>query len=171
MNPWEQRPGEPTTWFSRFERYKLAGAGRTLEKIFSAEKAQKGTKRHKESKQASGAWKRAYDQWDWKSRAEAWDRAEIAARRQRDEEAFRTDLERHRANCLALSRSALAASINLLKKLNEVLETLSPEVIPIERIPQFLRAIAATATASIEGEALALQVTELLKERDDSNSK
>jgi hypothetical protein len=69
--PWERMDGEPNRWFQRFEIYRLAGPNRTLLGTVNAEKAQRGIQRH--AKQPSGAWKRRFEEFNWKARAEAWD--------------------------------------------------------------------------------------------------
>ena len=68
--PWDRQPGEPTRWFDRFERFRLAGPGRSLLGTVNAEQVDKGG--HKRTK-VSGAWDQAAIRWNWRKRAEAWD--------------------------------------------------------------------------------------------------
>jgi hypothetical protein len=70
---WDRQPGEPNRWFSRFERYRLAGSNRSLLGTVNAEWAVTGRK--KQTK-VPGAWNRAFECWSWRERAEAWDELE-----------------------------------------------------------------------------------------------
>jgi hypothetical protein len=67
---WDRQAEEPNLWFSRFERYRLAGPGRSLLATVNAEQADKGKKKHSGN---PGAWTRAAACWHWRERAEAWD--------------------------------------------------------------------------------------------------
>jgi hypothetical protein len=68
--PWERQPGEPNLWFSRFQRYLLAGPSRSLLGTVNGERTEKG--REKQSK-VPGSWNQAFARWNWRERAEAWD--------------------------------------------------------------------------------------------------
>lgn len=81
--PWEQQEGEPNRWFQRFNAYRLAGPGRSLEAVYSAECEAKLSK----VKRPSRLWYEAAETWQWKARAQAWDQhltnladAEVEAR-------------------------------------------------------------------------------------------
>jgi hypothetical protein len=69
---WEQQDGEPSLWYDRFMAYLLMGPSRTkLGAVHLVEKAEKS--REKQSTKVPGAWNDAFNQWNWKERAEAWD--------------------------------------------------------------------------------------------------
>lgn len=75
MNTWDRQTDadgnlEPLLWYARFEEYRLMGPGRSLAECANRWRDEKGRKR---SKDAPGAWRRAYQQYQWKARAEAWD--------------------------------------------------------------------------------------------------
>jgi hypothetical protein len=95
---WERRAEEPPLWFDRFERYRLAGAARSLLGTYNAEAARHvsvgragdgGTKRTS----VPGAWDKAAARWQWKKRAEAWD---AHLRAESDRRAEQLILERER---------------------------------------------------------------------------
>lgn len=69
---WEQRAGEPGRWFARFEVYRLLGTQRTIEKAFRAVADLEGLKGNR----PGAAWYAAAKEWDWSSRAAAWDAVE-----------------------------------------------------------------------------------------------
>jgi hypothetical protein len=72
VHEWEWREGEPTKWFTRFERYRLMGAGRSIEAVWQSEAKQNKAPR------PNPHWYKIVEQWDWKARASAWDMAEAA---------------------------------------------------------------------------------------------
>jgi hypothetical protein len=72
-DPWERQPGENTRWYSRFEQFRLAGAGRSLLGAVNAERIKQGKERQDA---IPGAWSRAAAKWHWRERAEAWDELE-----------------------------------------------------------------------------------------------
>lgn len=68
---WDKMENEPSLWFKRFVLYRNLGADRTL--LGAVHKAEKSRK--KQSAKTPGAWNDAYEQWQWKSRAKAYDAA------------------------------------------------------------------------------------------------
>jgi hypothetical protein len=68
--PWERQHGEPNRWYDRFERYRLAGPGRSLLGTVNAERTERGRARTRSVPQA---WAKNAKQWQWRERAEAWD--------------------------------------------------------------------------------------------------
>jgi hypothetical protein len=71
---WDRFPEEPSVWFDRFDTfYRPVGPGRTLTEAY------KGWYKQNHGGQAPSRagyqqdWKAAFDQWEWKRRAEAWD--------------------------------------------------------------------------------------------------
>jgi hypothetical protein len=71
--PWEQRPGEPSRWYARFERYRLAGPNRSLLGTLNAERQDKGLKKRRS---APKPWVVIAKRWRWKERSQAWDAEE-----------------------------------------------------------------------------------------------
>lgn len=166
MNQWERQSAEPIQWYERFTRYRLMGMGRSIRKVLEAE--------NQRPKNIPGNWLRMAEKWNWRERAEAWDFAEIEAQRMRDEEAFRQELQAHRENALAVVREGLAMSLDTAKLINlrlnamiEKMESGDFEWIEISELPNFMRAFAAVASASLDCEALVLQVSELLLKIDN----
>lgn len=165
-NPWEKQPGEPTIWYKRFTTYRLMGMQRSLRKVLEGE--------NRQSKNLPGNWLRTAEQWSWRERAEAWDLNELEAQRVEDEEKFRLELKEHRANALAMVRSGLEMSLNAAKLINARLGELAEkaeagnlEDIEIALIPNLMRAFSAVASASLDCEALVLQVDEILLKLDE----
>jgi len=79
MSEWERMENEPILWYTRFERYRLMGSNRSLlgvHKLEIAEKGRKG-KSNKPPTKAPTAWDKAASEWNWKTRAEAWDMLEV----------------------------------------------------------------------------------------------
>lgn len=68
---WEQQEGESNRWFQRFCAFRLLGPGRSLLECFNQEKV---VKSREKSLQAAGSWRKAAEQWNWRSRADAWDK-------------------------------------------------------------------------------------------------
>jgi len=69
--PWLKQPGEPETWYLRFHQFCRMGAGRSLLGLYNAERVTKGRKK---ALHASGTWRRRAVQYDWLTRASAYDR-------------------------------------------------------------------------------------------------
>lgn len=67
---WQQQPGEPTLWYSRYHQFMLKGPRRSLLSVVNQELAEKG--RIKQTK-VPGAWNSAAQKWNWRDRAAAWD--------------------------------------------------------------------------------------------------
>ena len=115
--PWEQQPGEPNRWYDRFERFRLAGASRSLLGAVNSDRQQNGKRTTRSVPQA---WAKAAQQWRWRERAEAWDvherRQARAAHAQQIEEMNRRHVQE--------ARGLQSAAIGRLKSLN--LEQLSP---------------------------------------------
>jgi hypothetical protein len=101
---WDRQPLEPNLWYTRFERYRLAGASRSLLGTLNAELTEKGRKRQSK---VPGAWNQAFRRWRWRERAEAWDEQE----RRQAREAHAHELEemnrRHIQEAQALQNKAL----------------------------------------------------------------
>lgn len=68
---WERQPNEPARWYARFLLYRGMGPDRSLLGCVHREEAQKDSK--KRSRGVPGAWSDAFEQWNWKARAEAYD--------------------------------------------------------------------------------------------------
>jgi hypothetical protein len=69
-DPWEQQPGEPSRWYARFERFRLAGPSRSLLGAVNIERQQDDKPATRSVPQA---WANAAKKWRWRERAEAWD--------------------------------------------------------------------------------------------------
>jgi hypothetical protein len=102
--PWDRQPGEPNLWFSRFERYRLAGPGRSLTGIWTAEQAEKGVNRRTK---VPGAWDRAAARWRWRQRAEAWDEHERQKAREAHAKGVTEMNQRHTQVAMALQAKAV----------------------------------------------------------------
>jgi hypothetical protein len=71
-DPWErQGEDESNLWYDRFVLYLQMGPSRSLLGAENLEKDRKG--QEKSDVSASGAWRKAANEWKWKERAEAWD--------------------------------------------------------------------------------------------------
>lgn len=68
---WERMEDEPNLWYDRFVSYLQMGPSRSLLGAANLEKVRIG--QEKSDTSASGAWREASKQWDWKKRAEAYD--------------------------------------------------------------------------------------------------
>jgi PBSX family phage terminase large subunit len=68
---WERQSGEPATWFSRFSVYRELGIGRSILAAYQMDCEALG-------ETPKGAppkpWWNAADKWQWKSRAQGWDK-------------------------------------------------------------------------------------------------
>lgn len=77
---WHQQPGEKGSWYSRFLIFRNLGPTRKLLQAVHTEQAtahRKGKTAQKSPKKPTssvpGSWKSAFEQWNWKARAQAWD--------------------------------------------------------------------------------------------------
>lgn len=68
---WEQQPGEPAFWFSRFQRFLLMGPGRNLTALSNAVRADEGKP---PLACPTGGFSRNAPLWGWKDRAELFDK-------------------------------------------------------------------------------------------------
>jgi hypothetical protein len=80
---WGQQPGEPSRWYERFVKYLHQGPNRSLYAVYLSEPAKPGSKRAQREDPRprggiSGAWKTQSEKWDWKERAEAKDKYDLA---------------------------------------------------------------------------------------------
>ena len=108
--PWDRQPGEPNLWYSRFERYRLAGPSRSIRGLLNSEK---GTKSNKRRRCIPGAWSRASTRWNWKDRAEAWDEHE----RQKAREAHARDIAEMNQRHIQEAKALQAKAVERLKSL------------------------------------------------------
>src|SRR5262249_42259328 len=112
----EPQPGEPSRWYTRFERYRLAGPGRSLLGAVNAERQERGAR---PSKSIPQAWAKNARHWRWQGRAEAW-----AAHQRRQAGAAHTQqVEEMNRRQIQEARGLQSAAIGRLKSLN--LEQLS----------------------------------------------
>jgi hypothetical protein len=124
QSPWERLPGEPARWYTRFERYRLAGPSRSLLATCHAEKAATAARR---PRCVPGAWAKAAQRWRWKERAEAWDAQEHQRARQAQADKIRAMNERHAHEARGLQAKAL-----------ERLRALRPEELKAADVARFL---------------------------------
>jgi hypothetical protein len=103
--PWDRQPGEPTRWFARFERYRMAGSGRSLLGAVNAEQADKGGQKRTK---VSGAWDQAFARWRWRQRAEAWDDQQRDKARETHAQEIAEMNNRHIRESQALQAKAIA---------------------------------------------------------------
>ena len=75
-------------WADRYERFRLAGPGRSLLALYNAERIAKG---QAPAKSVPGAWDAVAKAGDWRKRAAAWDLDQLLERR-REKEAAERDL-------------------------------------------------------------------------------
>lgn len=103
---WLQREGEPIKWFVRFEHYRLLGVSRSIDAAFrqcvAEERALKGGSGQQKEvpHQANRHWHAAADKWQWKARAETWDKHEQLL------ESARIEAERVEARRIARENAA-----------------------------------------------------------------
>ena len=115
--PWEQQPGEPSRWYARFERFRLAGPSRSLLGAVNTERQQNGKR---STRSVPQAWAKAAHEWRWRERAEAWD----AHERRQARAAHAQQIEEMNRRHVQEARGLQSAAIGRLKSLN--LEQLSP---------------------------------------------
>ena len=66
---WDRQEEEPSRWYQRFNAYRLAGPGRSIEAVYRAE----CEARRNKVKRPSHVWYDNAERWSWKARAQAWD--------------------------------------------------------------------------------------------------
>jgi hypothetical protein len=110
--PWDRQPEEPSRWFARFERYRMAGSGRSLLGAVNGEQAEKGGQRRTK---VSGAWDRAAARWRWRQRAEAWDDQQRDKARETHAQEVAEMNQRHIQEARALQAKAIARLKSLVE--------------------------------------------------------
>ena len=75
---WEQQDDEPSDWYDRFARYLHLGPQRKLMEAYRQECLDRNLP---VPTYPSGAWRRAETEWQWKKRADAYDKHMIAQAR------------------------------------------------------------------------------------------
>jgi hypothetical protein len=103
VSGWARLDGEPTLWYERFERFRLAGPGRSLLKLYNEEREKAG--KGGIAKRVPGAWDEAVKIWQWDARADAWDAAQLAEEATRREAEIAKEREEARANRRAMLKA------------------------------------------------------------------
>jgi PBSX family phage terminase large subunit len=70
-NPWDQLDGESNFWYQRFVAFKLMGVGRSLAECVNRVRDEKGRRR---AKDPPTSWRNASEKFQWRVRADAWDK-------------------------------------------------------------------------------------------------
>lgn len=70
MHLWDQQPKEPDKWYARFHQFCMAGPQRSMLMIYNAEREKKG---QKPASTVTEYWRKYSRQFDWHTRALAWD--------------------------------------------------------------------------------------------------
>lgn len=77
VKDWDQQPGEPLSWFSRFINYYVPlGTNRSLEQAFRDWQSKEALR--SKGKRPNPTWYRVFKEWRWKERAHAWDMAQTS---------------------------------------------------------------------------------------------
>lgn len=74
--PWDQQPEEPTLWFKRFSVYLMMGPTRTVAAAYCDEFARRHPGKTGKKRSATN-WRVLSARWNWRGRAEAWDKEQI----------------------------------------------------------------------------------------------
>lgn len=68
---WDRQEGEPSLWYGRFHAFLLKGSDRTLLGVYNEWRESRGRPR---TKCPARTWRDACKRWEWRERAEAYDR-------------------------------------------------------------------------------------------------
>lgn len=177
MRPWDRQDGEPVRAFERFERFRLLGPNRSLDAAYRAQKGAEGR-----GERAPGAFRRLAEEWNWASRAEAWDLEVAEESRREAEKKYKARLTKHQDESLQIADGILAAAgrglklVNLrLKRMLDALEvdergraTNDPELLKLDldAVIQLLNATSRASKLAVEIKATTLSVQELLNNLD-----
>ena len=107
---WERLPEEDNKWWDRFERYRLMGINRSFLGVYTQEKRDRAAQQGHEFKQPKstpGSWTQHIIDYQWETRAHAWDEHE---RQLRVKEA-----DARRANEVAKAREIMWTSLQALQ--------------------------------------------------------
>jgi hypothetical protein len=163
--PWDRQPGEPGVWFARLERYRMAGPGRSMLGLYQRERERKGAKGSDQKKPRSvpESWSKAAKAWRWQDRCAAFDchRQQIA--REESDRQFIKEIQRHRANAVAVARAKIAILVDSLTVLGERVSKLKADEIDAAHLPSFFRAVAALGDSALNAECLGLGALEVWK--------
>ena len=99
MNEWDRLPGESGLWYERFDIYRLAGSGRSLDATYRLVS-------DRTEGRAGAVWRKTAEKWRWQERAEAWDAVEREKLRAEEEERRRAARE-ERLKLLGEARKAV----------------------------------------------------------------
>lgn len=101
--PYHQRPGEPHNWYQRFHRFCDLGPSRSLDhcyRVFIAERDGLSEIPAPGTVRAPGAWVEKAGEYNWRSRAAAWDAEQRQRKLEHQEQILNsiigTTLEAHR---------------------------------------------------------------------------
>jgi len=163
--PWDRQPGEPSRWHARLERYRLAGPGRSMLGLYQRERERKGAKGSDQKKPRSvpESWSKVAKAWRWQDRCAAFDCHLQQIAREESDKKFIEEIQRHRANAVAVARALIGIDVDGLKLIAERLSKLKSEEIKPETIPSFLRALAAVGDSALNAECLGLGALEVWK--------
>lgn len=91
MQPWDRQPNEPARWYARFQVFLNLGTHRTVEEAYRFTATVEGLK----GKRPGGQWYEIAREWEWDTRAAAWD--DLKREELRTQEADRAfDAREHR---------------------------------------------------------------------------
>lgn len=122
---WEPWVGEPSKWFFLFEQFRELGPQRTVQMVWDARKIAEDREqtRQKRPKTASHTWYDMAALWQWKVRAEAWDRHVLAEKRRmeaeaeaRNQQAFLEEAARNKEDRLRLHQHMFAILVEAVKE-------------------------------------------------------
>ncbi len=170
QNPWDRLEGEPILWFDRFDKYyRVQGPGRSLRAAYNLWQKDKGAKPGR----VGSAWQKAFADWDWQERAEAYDMHCRQERLRAEEKERAKMLKEH----IAMARSMWGFGLTELKRMLEEKTELNPteariyikDGVTMERqargLPEYLLEIAAMSDEDLLG-----RYTELLARYEGDGS-
>lgn len=158
--PWERQPGETLRAYTAFCLYRDIGLGRSIDSAWRLHAAAEDVQ------PTNGRAPRTWRNWsrhnDWVSRCAAWDARQAAKRIEAMDDVALAELDDYRTRQIALSRTALLLAVNLLNICARRIEAMEEGEITPAQLPAYLRAAAALAETTMNAEALALGVTQIL---------
>jgi len=115
----------------------------------------------------------SFSQWstdyDWRLRAEAYDRYLDIVSRHEGEREHVDQLADYRARSLEFAKQAQESARKMMEKINKRLAALEPEEITAGLIPKYIQSVAVLFDKAAEAEARALAVDRILEELDAQN--
>jgi hypothetical protein len=158
---WEQMTGEPSKWFERFQIFlSLPSGDRTIKAAFELYMRQKGQPMNSSWQ----TWYKPATGFQWKERAEAYDRAKDEIAEQQEREQHVLDIKNLKLDTDNIGKGLVQAStILLVKVIDFVRDDNNFKDLTIQDVPAMLRTVAQVSDIGLKTLAEGLGIKEIMQ--------